>query len=62
MICAAEWARLNRKPFLGICLGFQCAVIEYCRNVLNLKDATSAEFKKETTNPVVSKLFRSNKK
>ena len=55
MICAAEWARLNRKPFLGICLGFQCAVIEYCRNVLNLKDATSAEFKKESTNPVVSK-------
>jgi CTP synthase len=46
MICAAKWARVNQKPFLGICLGFQCAVIDYCRNVLNIKDATSAEFDK----------------
>ena len=54
MINAAEWARLNNKPFWGICLGFQCAVIEYCRNVLNLADATSSEFNKDTNNPVVS--------
>jgi len=54
MICAANWARTNKKPYLGICLGFQCAVIEYCRNVLGLKDANSAEFDKETPNQVVS--------
>lgn len=60
MICAAEWARLNRRPFLGICLGFQCAVIEYSRNVLNLKDATSAEFKKESTNPVIIEMPEHN--
>ena len=33
---AAEWARLNTKPLLGVCLGLQVAVIEYCRNVLNM--------------------------
>jgi CTP synthase len=54
MIAAANWARVNKKPFLGICLGFQCAVIEYCRNVLDLKDANSSEFNKSTSNQVVS--------
>ena len=54
MIAAAEWARVNRKPYLGICLGFQCAVIDYCRHVLGKKDATSAEFNKESNNLVVS--------
>ena len=54
MILAANWARLNNKPFLGICLGFQCAVIEFCRNALHLKDATSSEFSKESKNQVVS--------
>ena len=53
MICAANWARLNKKPYLGICLGFQTAVIEYSRNVLNLKDANSSEFSKDTLNQVV---------
>ena len=60
MIAAANWARLNKKPYLGICLGFQCAVIEYCRNVLNLEGATSAEFDKNAKHHVVriiSKLF-----
>ena len=56
MIAAANWARLNKKPYLGICLGFQCAVIEYSRNVLKLKDANSAEFDKNTSNQVV-RLF-----
>jgi CTP synthase (UTP-ammonia lyase) len=56
MIAAANWARLNKKPFLGICLGFQCAVIEFCRNVLNISDASSSEFDKNTPNQVVSVL------
>jgi CTP synthase len=40
---ACKWCRVNMKPFLDICLGFQTAVIEFARNVLNLKDANSAE-------------------
>lgn len=57
MICAGNWARINGKPYLGICLGFQTAVIECCRNVLNLTDANSSEFSKETSNQVVINLF-----
>ena len=53
MIAAANWARLNKKPYLGICLGFQMAVIEFSRNVLNLADATSSEFSKDSNNQVV---------
>lgn len=45
MIAAAKWARENMKPYLGICLGMQIAVIEYARNVANIKGATSEEFK-----------------
>lgn len=60
MICAANWARTNNKPYLGICLGFQCAVIEFSRNVLNLKDANSAEFSKETPNQVVIEMPEHN--
>lgn len=44
MIQAAQWARENKVPYLGICLGFQVAIIEYARNVLGVKDATSEEF------------------
>ncbi|CAG2250434.1 CTPS [Mytilus edulis] len=50
---AANWARTNNKPFLGVCLGLQCAVIEYSRNVLGLEDAHSTEFNPKTKNPVV---------
>lgn len=50
---AIKWARENKVPFLGICLGFQCAVIEIARNVLGLKDANSTEFDPDTLNPVV---------
>jgi CTP synthase len=60
MICAANWARLNNKPYLGICLGLQIAVIEYCRNVLNLKDANSSEFSKETPNQVIIEMPEHN--
>ena len=45
-ISAIEWARKTKKPFLGVCLGMQCAVIEFCRNVLHLKNANSSEFAK----------------
>ena len=45
-ITAIEWARTQSKPFLGICLGLQCAVIEFARHVLHYKDANSAEFDK----------------
>ena len=52
-IAAANWARTNDKPYLGICLGLQCAVIEFARNVLNMKDAHTTEIDPNTTNPVV---------
>ncbi|CAF0710741.1 unnamed protein product [Brachionus calyciflorus] len=60
MIAAANWARTNKKPYLGICLGFQCAVIEYCRNVLNLNNATSAEFDKNAEHQVVIEMPEHN--
>ena len=60
MIAAANWARVNKKPFLGICLGFQCAVIEYCRNALGLKDANSSEFDKSTPNQVIIEMPEHN--
>ncbi|KAH8913422.1 CTP synthase, partial [Atractiella rhizophila] len=53
MMLAAKWAREKGVPFLGICLGFQCAVIEWARNVMGIKGATSTEFDADTKNPVV---------
>ncbi|MGG7165205.1 CTP synthase [Clostridium ihumii] len=50
---AIRYARENKVPFLGICLGMQCAVIEYARNVLKIEDANSAELVSETKNPVI---------
>ncbi|KAH7651613.1 Peptidase C26 protein [Dioscorea alata] len=52
-ILAAKYARENKIPFLGICLGMQIAVIEYCRSILKLRDANSTEFNPNTTNPCV---------
>ena len=52
-VAAARFARLNRVPYLGICLGLQCAVIEFARNVLELKEANSSEFDPNTPHPVV---------
>ena len=52
-IKAIKYARENKVPFLGICLGMQLAMIEYARNVLNLKDATSVEFNEKTTTPII---------
>ena len=53
MIVAAEYARKNLIPYLGICLGMQVAVIEHARNVLNLKKANSSEFDNLTKYPVI---------
>lgn len=52
-ILAARYARENKIPYFGICLGMQIAVIEYARNVLGLKEANSTEFKPDTKHPVV---------
>lgn len=52
-ISAIRYARENKIPFLGICLGMQCAVVEFARNVLGLKDAHSSEMNKDTRNPVI---------
>ncbi|MDG1159699.1 MAG: CTP synthase [Flavobacteriales bacterium] len=51
---AIRYARENKVPFFGICLGMQCAVIEFARNVLNMKDAHSTEMKEYTPFPVIS--------
>ncbi|MDR3078924.1 MAG: CTP synthase [Rickettsiales bacterium] len=53
-ILAIEYARKKNIPFLGICLGMQLAVIEFARNVLNIRDADSTEFSKDTANPVIA--------
>ncbi len=52
-IVAITYARENKVPFFGICLGMQLAVIEFVRNVAGLKDANSTEFNKKTKNPVI---------
>ena len=54
---AIRYARENNLPFLGICLGMQCAVIEYARNVVGLKGANSKEFDEGATNPVIDLML-----
>jgi CTP synthase len=53
-IKAVQYARENKVPFLGICLGMQMAVIEFARNVLGLKDANSIEMNPDTPDPVIN--------
>ena len=53
-IKAAQYARENKIPYLGLCLGMQIATIEFARNVAGLKGANSTEFDKETPHPVIS--------
>ncbi len=53
-IKAIRFARENKIPFLGLCLGMQCAVIEFARNVCNFSDAHSTEFNPETEHPVIA--------
>ena len=52
-ILSCKYARENKIPFLGICLGLQCAVIEFARNICGLKGANSTEFDKKTRYPVI---------
>lgn len=56
MIKAAEYARLKKIPYFGICLGMQVASVEYIRNVAGIKDAHSMEFSKGSVNKVFMKL------
>jgi CTP synthase len=53
---ALKYARENKIPTLGLCLGLQCMVIEAARNIAGIKDANSAEFDEKTTNPVISTM------
>ena len=50
---AIKYAREHKVPLLGICLGMQCCVIEFARNVLGWKDANSTEFDEKTAHPVI---------
>ena len=59
-IRSSKYARENKIPFLGICLGLQCAVIDFARNVAGLKNANSTEFDKKTKYPVID-LMESQK-
>ena len=61
MIEVARFARENNVPLLGICLGMQIIIIEFARNVLGLKTATSTEFDKNTLYPVVDRIVNQNK-
>ena len=53
-ICAARFARENKVPYLGICLGMQVATIEFARHVAGLTDANSTEFEPNSANPVIA--------
>ncbi|XP_065649732.1 CTP synthase 1 isoform X2 [Hydra vulgaris] len=59
-IQAAQWARTSKRPYLGICLGLQVAVIEFARNVLSWKDANSTEINACTQHPVVIEMPEHN--
>ena len=53
MLRTIRWVRDERRPFFGICLGLQCAVIEFARNVSGLEEANSLEFDPESRHPVI---------
>ena len=61
MVLAAKYARENNVPYLGICLGMQIAVIEFCRNVCGIKDANSGEFDEYGLNKVIDFMPDQNK-
>lgn len=56
-VIAAQYARENQVPYLGICLGLQVMMIDFARNVLGLKEADSAEFDKLTPDPVIDLML-----
>jgi CTP synthase len=53
---ALKWARVRGVPTLGLCLGLQCMVIEYARNVAGIEDASSTEFDPQTSHPVIATM------
>ena len=59
-VVAIGYARRNKIPFLGLCLGMQLAIVEFARNVVGLKDAASIELNPETTNPVIALMPEQN--
>lgn len=60
-ISIIKYVRENNIPFLGICVGLQCAVIEFARNVLKFKDANSSEFNQDTKYPVIDLMAEQKK-
>jgi CTP synthase len=56
MLQAIRWARENELPFFGICLGLQCAVVEFARNVCGLEESHSSEFEEHASDPVICLL------
>lgn len=58
---AVQFARINNIPFFGICLGMQCAVIEFARNVLGMEDAHTTEISEDTNFPVISMMEEQKK-
>ena len=60
-VTAISFARKNNIPFFGICLGMQCAVIEFARNVLNWKDAHTTEIEQNTPHPVIDMMEEQKK-
>jgi CTP synthase len=58
---AIQYVRENEIPFFGICLGMQCAVVEFARNVLGIKDAQSSEIDENAKNPVISMMEEQKK-
>ena len=60
-MCAIRYARENKIPFFGICLGMQLAVIEFMRHVLHFEDANSTEFNPETKTSIISLMEEQNK-
>jgi CTP synthase len=60
-ILTAKYCRENNVPYLGICLGLQTAVIEFARNVCNIKNATSTEFTPSTKYPIIDEMLEQKK-
>lgn len=60
-INAVRYARENQIPYFGICLGMQCAVIEFAKNALGIEDANSSEFDRKTKNPVIDIMVEQKK-
>jgi CTP synthase len=60
-IASVKYARENNIPFLGICLGMQCAVVEFARNVISLDDANTTEIKADCSSPVINMMKEQKK-